>query len=175
MATTGGQAQQVTQGGSGKFASETADGDSLVYQPKDSDSPLLVKPLTGGPARQLVACVKQTAFGVGLQGVYYVPCDPTPNPPLHVIDPNTGRDRRLGTLEQFERSPTAPPSVCPFRQTGSDPVSQAHERHCRPHADRELPVTGAFSKEEGLHGTTPASSRIAAKKSLRMSTSRLGA
>ena len=65
--------KQVTQGGSGRFASETTDGHSLVYQPKDSDAPLLVKPLAGGPARQLLACVKQTAFGVGLQGVYYAP------------------------------------------------------------------------------------------------------
>ncbi len=32
-------------------------------------------------------------------GVYYVPCDPTPELPLHVMDPRTGRDERLGTLE----------------------------------------------------------------------------
>ena len=82
-------------------------GQSVVYQPKDADSPLLVKPLSGGSPRQLVACVQKTAFGVGRQGVYHVPCDPTADPPLHVIDPDTGRDRRLGTLEQFERSSEA--------------------------------------------------------------------
>jgi hypothetical protein len=110
-------------------------GQSVVHQPKDADSPLLVKPLSGGSPRQLVACVKLTTFGVGLQGVYYVPCDPTADPPLHVIDPNTGRDRRLGTLEQFERSPDAPAlglSVSP---------SQAHERQRRPDVDRELPIS----------------------------------
>jgi hypothetical protein len=106
--TKGGPPERITQGGSGRFASETMSGQSVVYQPKDADSPLLVKSLSGGSPRQLVACVKQTAFGVGLQGVYYVPCDPAADPPLHVIDPNTGRDRRLGVLEQFERSPDAP-------------------------------------------------------------------
>jgi hypothetical protein len=56
-------------------------------------------PLAGGDARQLVACVRNSAFGVGRRGVYYVPCDPSPDPPLHVMDPSTGRDERLGTLE----------------------------------------------------------------------------
>ena len=59
----------------------------------------MAMPLTGGGARQLVACVKNSAFGAGPQGVYYVPCDPSSNPPVHVLDLETGRDRRLGTLE----------------------------------------------------------------------------
>ena len=28
-----------------------------------------------------------------------LPCDPSSNPPVHVLDLETGRDRRLGTLE----------------------------------------------------------------------------
>ena len=69
---TGGPSQPVTRGGSGDFACESADGKSLLYQPKDADSPLLALPLTGGAARQLVACVKPTAFAAGPDGVYYV-------------------------------------------------------------------------------------------------------
>jgi hypothetical protein len=133
--TTGGPPQQVTHGGSGRFASETADGHGLLYQPKDSDSPLLVKPLTGGTVRQLVACVTDTAFGVGLHGVYYVACDRTTDPPLHVIDPKTGRDRRLGTLEQFERDPVASAlglSVSP------DGMSILYLRHMSDSADLML-------------------------------------
>jgi hypothetical protein len=42
-----------------------------------------------------------SAFGAGPQGVYYVPCDPTPDPVVHVLDPETGRDRPLGKLEKF--------------------------------------------------------------------------
>ena len=41
-------------------------------------------PLAGGPARELIGCVKNSAFGVGSRGVYYVPCDPTPDPPVYV-------------------------------------------------------------------------------------------
>jgi Tol biopolymer transport system component len=104
VAATGGPPQRVTRDGSGRFACESADGKSLLYQPKDSNSPLLMLPLAGGPARQLVACVRATAFGIGPQGVYYVACDPGPDPPVHVVDPLTGRDRVLGTLQNYEDS-----------------------------------------------------------------------
>ena len=55
--------------------------------------------LPSGHARQLVACVRIGAFGVGARGVYYVPCDPTPDPPLYVLDPKTGRNEHLGRLD----------------------------------------------------------------------------
>jgi hypothetical protein len=32
-------------------------------------------------------------------GIYYVPCEPFQNPPLHRLDPVTGMDKVLGTLE----------------------------------------------------------------------------
>jgi dipeptidyl aminopeptidase/acylaminoacyl peptidase len=129
---TGGSPQRITSGGSGRVAYETADGRNVLYQLKDSDSPLLVKPLAEGRPRQLVACVKPTAFGVGLHGIYYVPCDSSANPPVHVIDLRTGRDRRLGTLEQFEQSVNAPPlglSVAP------DGQSLLYQRHTTDSAD----------------------------------------
>jgi WD40 repeat protein len=65
----------------------------------------MAMPLTGGATRQLVACVQNGAFGVGPQGVYYVPCDPSPNPSVHVLDLETGRDRRLGTLDGITERP----------------------------------------------------------------------
>jgi hypothetical protein len=34
--------------------------------------------------------------------VYYVACDPSPDPALHVIDPDTGHDRLLGRLEKYD-------------------------------------------------------------------------
>jgi WD40-like Beta Propeller Repeat len=95
----------MTCGVSGHFACESPDGRSLLFQPEDADSPLLAIPLTEGEARQLVACVSQSAFGAGPQGVYYVPCDPTPDPVVHVLDSETGRDRPLGKLEKFVRRP----------------------------------------------------------------------
>jgi Tol biopolymer transport system component len=99
MPSEGGAPERLTHGADGPFACESADGKSLLFQAKDADSPLMMMPLAGGDARQLVACVRNSAFGVGPRGVYYVPCDPSPDRPLHVMDSRTGRDERLGTLE----------------------------------------------------------------------------
>jgi Tol biopolymer transport system component len=108
VAATGGPTQQITSGGSGRFACESADGKSLLFQPTHGDSPLLMMPFSGGPPRQLVACVKKTAFVASAHGVFYVPCDPSADPPLHVLDPDTGRDHLLGKLDNFEtHSPAA--------------------------------------------------------------------
>ena len=139
---SGGSPVQITRGGSGKFASETAGGDSLLYQPKESDSALMIKPLRGGPTRQLVACVKHTAFGAGPQGVYYVPCDASSDPPVHVLDPATGRDRRLGTLQMYENSANAPPlGLSDFSRRTLNPLSAAYDQQRRPDVDRELQVS----------------------------------
>jgi Tol biopolymer transport system component len=97
--------ERLVSGTSGPFACESPDGRTLLFQLKDADSPLMAMPLTGGTARQLVACVRNSAFGVGQQGVYYVACDPSPNPFVHVFNLETGRDRRLGTLDGITGRP----------------------------------------------------------------------
>ena len=89
----------------GLFACESADGKHLLFQPEDADTPLMAMALTGGEARQLVACVRNSAFGAGPQGIYYVPCDPSPDPSVHVLDLKTGRDQRLGTLDGLRERP----------------------------------------------------------------------
>jgi hypothetical protein len=61
--------------------------------------------LVGGHVRQLIACVKNSAFGVGPRGVYYVPCEANPDPSLYVLDPNTGRNTRLGRLDGLAERP----------------------------------------------------------------------
>lgn len=101
----GGAPQRLTHGAAGAFACESADGKSLLFQPKDADSPLMTMTLAGGQARQLIECVKNSAFGVGLRGVYYVPCDLSPDPPLYVLDPKTGRNTRLGRLDGLMERP----------------------------------------------------------------------
>src|SRR3954447_2266706 len=98
----GGPSQPVTRGGSGLFGCESAVARSLLYQPTDGDSPLLALPLTGGAARQIVACVKPTAFAAGREGVYYVACSPGPDPEVRVMNPATGPDQLLGRLEKYE-------------------------------------------------------------------------
>jgi Tol biopolymer transport system component len=105
----GGPLERLTRGGTGMFACETADGTQLLYQAADADSALLALPLTGGAPRQLVACVKSTAFGAGPRGVYYVPCDTSADPPLRLLDPETGHDELLGKLERLEQGVGAQP------------------------------------------------------------------
>jgi Tol biopolymer transport system component len=105
MPADGGVPERLTRGADGAFACESADGKSLLFQSKDADSPLMTMELPSGHARQLVACVKNSAFGVGSRGVYYVPCDPAPDPPVYVLDPKTGRNARLGRLDGLAERP----------------------------------------------------------------------
>jgi hypothetical protein len=90
-----------------------------LFQTKGGDSPLMIMPLAGGGTRQLAPCVRGGAFGAGVDGVYYVPCDPgvmrrwwphagasiSSDSPLHVMDLQTFRDRQLGILEGLRDHP----------------------------------------------------------------------
>jgi Tol biopolymer transport system component/DNA-binding winged helix-turn-helix (wHTH) protein len=98
----GGQPEQVTRSGSGFVAYESFDGTGLIYQASNGDSPLLLLPLAGAvPPRTLIECVRSAAFATAGREVFYVPCGPGSNPPLHAIDVVTGRDRLLGNLQHF--------------------------------------------------------------------------
>jgi len=99
VSPSGGNPERLTRGASGHFACESPDGKQLLFQLKDADSSLMAMALPTGAARQLVACVRNGAFGVGPQGAYFVPCDSSATPAIHVMDFDTGRDRRLGTLD----------------------------------------------------------------------------
>ena len=92
---------------------ESPDGKSVLYQPREGESPVLTIPLGGGPARQLVKCAEQTAFAVARQGLYYVPCGPDEAATVHLFDPSTGRDRLLGKLDRFTSGYTPALSVSP--------------------------------------------------------------
>jgi hypothetical protein len=67
-----GAPEQLARGATGPFACESADGKDLLFQPKDADSPLMAMALLPGEVRQLVACVRNSVFGTGPQGIYYV-------------------------------------------------------------------------------------------------------
>jgi len=101
----GGTPEQVTHNGSGYLACELADGKSLLYQAKASDSALLLMPVGGGSSREVVPCAKTAAFDVSASGIFYVACDSEAGASLHVKDPVTGRDKVLGTLENFPSQP----------------------------------------------------------------------
>jgi len=104
---TGGSEERVTQGG-GSLAYESADGKTLFYMRNFGNGPLLALPPAGGPERKLLECVQ--GFAVGLGGVYYFACEAGTAPwigtaassgnPLYLLDPATGRNRLLGSLEK---------------------------------------------------------------------------
>jgi Tol biopolymer transport system component/DNA-binding winged helix-turn-helix (wHTH) protein len=112
---TGGRREQLTQGDAREFACESEDGKNLLYQSsKGKGGALMIVPLNGGQARQVLACVSQTAFIAGAKGIYYVPCDAGPDPPVYLLDPVTGQSRRLMTLDKIEyRMPPAGLAVSP--------------------------------------------------------------
>ena len=100
MPASGGTSERVTHGGTGVVARESVDGKAIVYQAAEDDSPLLALPLTGGPARQLVACVKSQGFAIGAAGIYYASCDTGPESFMHLLDPVTGRDQVLASVRE---------------------------------------------------------------------------
>ena len=93
-------AQQVTRTGSVQ-AYEVTSGRFLVYQNGDGKKPLLLLPLGGGIARQIVACVERAGFAGRRDAVCYVGREDSPSPSIHRVDPLTGRDTRLGTLPDY--------------------------------------------------------------------------
>src|SRR4051812_20572957 len=100
-----GSKERVTWGGGGYVGRESVDGRTLLYQPALRTSPLKAQPLAGGPPQTLVACVTGTDVAVTNSGIYYVPCSATAAPGdttvIRVLDPRTGKDRKVGSLEQY--------------------------------------------------------------------------
>jgi hypothetical protein len=65
----------------------------------------MAQPLGGGPPSTIIACVLGSAVAVTDSGIYYMPCPAASAPgettPLRVLDPRTGKDREVGTLEEY--------------------------------------------------------------------------
>lgn len=118
----GGAKQRITSDGGGWVGHESPDGQSLlyVYLPKDSTS-LRAVPLTGGPPREVLACVDGTSFAVGPDRIYYVTCggaasssgDGSVDAKVHVMNWATGDDRVFGTLEKYRSEVPSSFSVTP--------------------------------------------------------------
>jgi hypothetical protein len=62
--------------------------------------------MAGGADRKLVDCVLSSTRGFfsARSAVYYAGCEGMPDVTLHRLDPATGEDRALGTLEQYRGS-----------------------------------------------------------------------
>ena len=98
----GGAPEPIVTGGSGLIASESTDGQSILFQPKEADSPLLERALTGGPVRQVLPCVQAGAFAVHAKGIYYIPCGAGPDPVVHLLGASDHRDRPVFSLKAYE-------------------------------------------------------------------------
>jgi Tol biopolymer transport system component len=97
-----GPRERVTHRGSATRAWESPDGAGVLYQQRDSDSPLYFQPLTDGAPRQVIACVARARFSVGSRGIYYVPCQ-TPesvelDTPVRHLDLTTRHTRDFALL-----------------------------------------------------------------------------
>ena len=78
-------------------------GKNLFYQSaNEKGGALMTVPLTGGPARQLLPCVRESSFIAGAKGIYYVACDAGPDPLVQLLNPTTGETRALMTLSSIE-------------------------------------------------------------------------
>jgi len=97
----GGTPEPIITGGAGLIASESTDGQSIVFQPKKGDSPLLERSLAGGPVRQVLPCVQAGAFAVHAKGIYYIPCGAGPNPVVHLLGTSDHRDRPVFSLKAY--------------------------------------------------------------------------
>ena len=109
----GGSPEQLTANGSGMAGRESPDGATLLYLGhsaarlhEPTDAPLMAQSLSGGAPREVVACVRGTAFSVGERAIFYVPCRATPtdaeDPTVFSVDLASGKRRPVGTLEGYE-------------------------------------------------------------------------
>ena len=61
------------------------------------------QPLSGGASRPIIPVWQMGEFSVVPLGIYYVPCQPlgsvNPDMPVRVLNPVTGDDRQVATLE----------------------------------------------------------------------------
>jgi Tol biopolymer transport system component/DNA-binding winged helix-turn-helix (wHTH) protein len=97
----GGAPEPIITGGSGLIASESTDGRSILFQPKEGDSSLLERSLAGGPVRQVLPCVQAGAFAVQAKGIYYIPCGAGPDPVVHLLGASDHRDRPVFSLKAY--------------------------------------------------------------------------
>jgi dipeptidyl aminopeptidase/acylaminoacyl peptidase len=95
----GGPAVQVTKGG-GREAFESPDG-RFIYYAKDENVPGLWRlPAEGGEEVKVLDHVRQGAWAMCDQGVYFVNPEARPRPSIELYDFATGRTARVGAIER---------------------------------------------------------------------------
>ena len=137
MPADGGVPERLTHGAAGAFACESADGKSLLFQPKDADSPLMTMALAGGQTRQLIACVREQRLWRQPSGRVLRALRSHPRPPAVCA---RSEDRSNRAPRQIGRIDNAPAGAqCVARRQHSH-LPQAGALTRRPDVDRELQV-----------------------------------
>ena len=99
VSATGGPEAQITRTAAAR-SEESADGTLLYFQRiVQGASPLVAVSVAGGPERTVIDCVPRYGFAIGRAGIYHLACGASRDVPLRLLDPATGHDRLLGTLE----------------------------------------------------------------------------
>jgi hypothetical protein len=103
--------ERLTRAGSGLTAVELPDARAILYQPQTTahaqdaaDAPVFAQPLDGGAPRQIVDCVRGTAFAAVRDAIYYIPCQRGSEVAVYRLNPVTGERRQVARLEGYQAS-----------------------------------------------------------------------
>jgi len=100
----GGAEERVTKS-EGAYSHEAPDAKTLLFQRMAwGGSPLLAAGIGRGVERTVFECVGFRGFVPHAAGIYHVGCGLplAHDAPLYLLDPATGQDRLVGTLEKYE-------------------------------------------------------------------------
>jgi Tol biopolymer transport system component len=116
--------ERVTRAGSGLSAVELPHGRAILYQPQTTahaqdaaDAPVFAQPFDGGEPRQVVDCVRGTAFTAVRDAIYYIPCQGGSDVAVYRLNPATGERRQVGRLPGYRASMPSGFEVSPDERT----------------------------------------------------------
>jgi hypothetical protein len=82
--------------------------DIPAYALRRNGEPVKLERRPMDPPRQVISCVRGTAFSVGDSAIYYLPCQSSPKdadkPTVMALDLVTGKERAVGALEGYENT-----------------------------------------------------------------------
>jgi Tol biopolymer transport system component len=116
--------ERLTRAGSGLTAVELPSGRAILYQPLTTahiqdaqDAAVFAQPFDGGEPRQVVECVRGTAFTAVRDAIYYIPCQSGSDVAIYRLNPATGERRQVGRLEGYEAGMPSGFEVSPDERT----------------------------------------------------------
>ena len=116
--------ERLTRAGSGLTAVELLNGRAILYQPLTTahtqdaqDAAVFAQPFGGGEPRQVIECVRGTAFTAVRDAIYYIPCQTGSDVAIYRLNPATGERRHVGRLESYQAGMPSGFEVSPDERT----------------------------------------------------------